>query len=59
MNFQIVFLQKSYKMNLSQQTRERTIKALDNKNILQLIALILRFGMDIIEFIVEHKNKAK
>jgi len=46
-------------MNLSQQTRERTIKALDNKNILQLIALILRFGMDIIEFIVEHKNKAK
>ena len=44
-------------MNISEQVQQKALKAFEGKNVLQIIALILRYGLEIIEFLIEHKSK--
>jgi hypothetical protein len=48
-------------MALSQQTKDKAQSALDNGNIIALVMMILRFGMELLEFISERiaERKAK
>lgn len=43
-------------MKLTPHIQEKTARAYDNGSILALIALILRYGLDIIEFLIERRK---
>jgi len=46
-------------MKLSTTVQQKTIKAFEEGSVLQIIALILRYGLAVIECIIEHKNSSK
>lgn len=46
-------------MALSQQTKDRATKAVDEGNIFVLLALIFKFGMELLEFISDRIQEKK
>jgi hypothetical protein len=46
-------------MALSQQTKERATKAVDEGNLFVLLAMIFKFGMELLEFISDRIQEKK
>lgn len=46
-------------MALSENTKDKAQKALDNGNLIALLALIFKFGMELLEFISDRIQERK
>lgn len=56
------FLMTKTKLNnmaLSENTKDKAQKALDNGNLIALLALIFKFGMELLEFISDRIQERK